>query len=280
MLRHKICLVSGGTSGLGYETAKALACQGASLVVLGRDRQRCDQALQTIRKAAGHERVFTLLGDLSSQAELRQIAAQYLARFESLDILINNVGGIFTQRQVSADGYEKTWALNHLSYFLLTQELLPALKKAPAARIINLASEAHKSARWEPENLQGQQKYTAFSAYARSKLANLMFTYALARRLANSTVTVNAVHPGNVGTSIWDIGPRWTHPLTGVLRKGLRSVESGAQTSIYLATSAEIGDQNGSYFSDCQPIRSSALSYDQALQEQLWQDSLAQIAPP
>ncbi len=277
MLNHKICLVSGSTSGIGFETAKAIACQGATVVLLGRDQQRCDQALQAIRKASGHERVFSLLGDLSLQADVRKIANQYLKRFDSLDILINNAGAVFVERQLTSEGFEKTWALNHLSYFLLTQELLPALKNAPTARIINLASEAHKSAKWDLSNLQGEAKYSAFSAYARSKLANIMFTKALSRRLSKYNITVNAAHPGNVGTAIWDIGPRWSHPLTGLLRKSLRSPETGAQTSIYLATSAEMGQQSGGYYSDCHLKPSSKLSQDQDLQEQLWHLSLEQL---
>lgn len=266
----KVCLITGGTGGIGFVAARELARVGAAITIVGRDRKRGEAAAAAINAAAHRDDVRYLVADLSDQSQIRALAATVLADTPRLDVLVNNAGGLFGKRQLSADGLEMTFALNHLNYFLLSHLLLPALEAAAPARIVNVASAAHKKVTIDFDDLQGEQKYDRWLAYKRSKLANIMFTYEMARRIDGSGVTVNALHPGFVAT---DIGVRhgfvpgflwWLGKLTAI------SPEEGAKTTIYLASSPEVANSTGHYFSRCRPKRSSDASYDRAASERLW----------
>ncbi len=272
LLTGKICLVTGANSGLGKVTARELAKMGATVVMVARSSARGQAALTEVRQESGSEDVHLLLADLSSLAATRQLADTFRANYGRLDILINNAGAIFKDRQVSADGYEMTFALNHLNYFLLTHLLLDMLKTSAPTRIVNVSSEAHQGGSINFDDLMFTKKYRSFAAYSQSKLANVLFTYELARRLEGSGVTANALHPGGVATGFGSgegvMG--WGFKL---LRPFLLSAEQGAETQIYLASSPEVEGVTGLYFEKKKPVKSSKISYDTAVARQLWQVS-------
>ena len=270
-MQGKICLVTGATSGIGRVTAQALAQQGATVVLVGRHPERTTATVSSIQQATGNPHVESLLADLSAQAQERQLAAEFQQRFPHLDVLLNNAGAFFSKRHVSVDGIEMTLALNHLAYFLLTHLLLDTLKATPAARIVNVSSDAHRKAQFDFTNPQGAQRYRGWPAYCQSKLANLLFTYELARRLAGTGITANAVHPGFVATG-------FGHNNRGLVALGVwlaqftaLSPEQGAESLIYLATSPEMAGVTGTYFVKKRAVESSAASYDQAAAQRLWQ---------
>ena len=198
-MQGKICLITGGTNGIGKSTAQALAQMGATVVIVGRNAPKTAQVVEEIRAASGNNNVDSLLADLSSQQEVRRLADEFKSKYSHLHVLLNNAGGVFMQRQLSVDGIEMTFALNHLAYFLLTNLLLDTIKASAPARIINVSSDAHTSGKIEFDNLQGERRYSP-GAYGNSKLANILFTMELARRLEGTGVTVNALHPGFVAT--------------------------------------------------------------------------------
>jgi NAD(P)-dependent dehydrogenase (short-subunit alcohol dehydrogenase family) len=269
-LEGKSVLITGGTSGIGLVTARELARRGASVIVVGRDQGRGEAALAAIRGTAPDANATYLAADLSSQQQVRALGAALRRRTETLDILLNNAGSMFGRRSFSADGIEMTFALNHLAYFLLSHELLELLQRAGSARIVNVASEAHRGVRLNFDNLEGQRNYSGWRAYKCSKLANLLFTHELARRLDGTGITVNALHPGFVAT---DIGVR-QGMLPGWVWKGLTlfalDPEEGAKTSVHVASAAELASTSGQYFVKSRPARSSAASLDRSAAEQLW----------
>jgi retinol dehydrogenase-12 len=266
----KSCLVTGGTAGIGFVTARELVRGGASVTIVGRDLARGEAAVAAIRTATGSDAIDFVAADLSDQSQLRPFAQAFRERQPKLDVLVNNAGGMFGHRQLSAEGIEMTFALNHLNYFLLTHLLLPSLAAAAPSRIVNVASEAHRGATLDFDDLQGEMRYDRWLAYKRSKLANLMFTYELSRRLAERGVTVNALHPGFVAT---DIAVRYAF-VPGLLwwlgKFAAVSPEKGAATSIYLASAPEVAQISGRYFVECRPARSSAASQDQEAAQRLW----------
>ena len=271
-MNNKLCLVTGANAGIGRATALGLAQKGAHVVMICRSAERGRAAQQVIIAQSGNQQVDLLLADLSVQAEIRRVAAEFNQRYSRLDVLVNNAGAIFTTRQESADGLELTFALNHLGYFLLTQELLPLLLASAPARIINVASGAHYSGQINFDDLQLRQGYAAFKAYAQSKLANVLFTNELARRLAGTGVTANSLHPGVVGTQ-FGRNNRGLSLIIRLVRPFLRSEAKGAETSIHLATAPELATTTGQYFDDNQPKRASDLAYDEALARRLWEES-------
>jgi NAD(P)-dependent dehydrogenase (short-subunit alcohol dehydrogenase family) len=221
-----------------------------------------------------------LAADLSSQNEIRRLAREILHRHQQIDVLVNNAGGMFRRRSLSSDGIEMTFALNHLSGFLLTDLLLPALRRASSGRIVNVASNAHHGVSIDFENLQGERRYHGWTAYKRSKLANICFTLALAQRLAGSPITANALHPGFVAT---DIGARsdWMATIAWRLVSLFAiDVEKGAETPVYLAASANVEGMNGRYFSECRPINPSAPARDREVQRRLWDVSAEMTGIP
>lgn len=269
-MHNKICLVTGATSGIGYITARALAQQGATVVVAGRHQARAATAVQRIQEDTGNANVELMLADLSIQAQVQQLAAAFRQRFQRLDVLVNNAGALFTRRQLSADGIEMTLALNHLGYFVLTACLLDTLKASAPARIINVSSNAHQAGRLNFDDIQGQRRYGGWRAYSQSKLANLLFTYELDRRLQGTGVTVNTMHPGFVATSFGlnnsGLFP-WLIRLAQIMAL---TPEQGAATIIYLATSPEVAEVSGKYFVNKRAIASSRASYDQVTARRLW----------
>jgi NAD(P)-dependent dehydrogenase (short-subunit alcohol dehydrogenase family) len=270
----KQILITGGTNGIGMAAARQLACMGARVTISGRNAEKCSRVASELSNESGNKVDF-ITADLSTLAGIRFLAEEYKSKNDSLDVLVNNAGAYFVRRWLTADGYEMTFALNHLSYFLLTNLLLDMLKASAPSRVINVSSDAHQGGRLNMQNLQGQWLFVGFQAYARSKLANLLFTYELARRLNGCKVTVNALHPGFVHSGFTlnnGIPFRWFSETFSRLFG--RSPEKGAETTIYLATSPDVEGITGKFYFECQPIPSSRLSYDEALGKQLWQASL------
>jgi retinol dehydrogenase 12 len=274
LLHGKVCMVTGATSGIGLVTAQALARQGATLIVVGRNAERGAATVSRIRQETGNAAVESMIADLSAQGQVRQLASEVQRRFSRLDVLVNNAGALFARRQLSQDGMEMTFALNHLAYFLLTNLLLDHLKASPAARIVNVSSEAHRGARLDFGDLQGERNYRGYRAYARSKLANILFTYELARRLEGTGIAANTLHPGFVATNFGRNNRSFTAGLFRILQLvAAISPEEGAQTIIYLASSPEVTGITGEYFVKQKAVRSSQVSYDRAAAERLWQVS-------
>jgi NAD(P)-dependent dehydrogenase (short-subunit alcohol dehydrogenase family) len=275
----KTILVTGATSGIGQETARELALRGAHVIVAGRSAEKAAETVATIRSATGNDQVDYLLADFASLDQVRGLAAQFADRYDRLDVLINNAGAVFMRRQESADGFEMTLAVNHLAPFLLTNLLLPKLKESAPARVITVASDAHTNAALDLDDLQMEQNYAIMKAYGRSKLANILFSYELARRLDSNLVTANAMHPGFVSTGMGSNNvPRWFGRLfQGFTGLFARDVAQGAETVIYLADSPQVAGVSGKYFMDKKPIASSPLSYDKALARQLWERSAALV---
>jgi NAD(P)-dependent dehydrogenase (short-subunit alcohol dehydrogenase family) len=276
-MEGKTCLITGATSGIGWVTARALADQGATVVLVGRDVARTTAAVEQIQRATDKGRVEFLLADLSAQDEVRRLAEEFLGRYPRLDVLINNVGALFWRREETVDGIERTFALNHLNVFLLTNLLLDRLKVSAPARIVNVASEAHRGARIDFADLQGKRSYRGTRAYGQSKLAEILFTYELARRLEGSGVTVNALHPGLVASN-------FAHNNGGIVRLGMRVVhlfalhpEEGAKTSIYVATAPELAGITGKYFDKGKVTASSKESYDEEAARRLWDVSAKMV---
>jgi len=273
-------MVTGATSGMGEMTARRLAELGATVILVGRSRERGDETLRRIVAATGNTSVELMLADLSSQAQIRQLAQRFKSRYQQLHVLVNNAGAWITTRQECIDGIEMTFALNHLGYFLLTNLLLDTLKASAPARIINVASYGHASGRIDFDDLQGRREYNGMQAYRQSKLANVLFTYELARRLAGTGVTVNAVNPGLVATrfglnNFGVIPARIVNLLIRVYGLVGANAEQGAQTSIYLATSPNVEGITGKYFEKQTAVPSSEESYDPATASRLWQVSEA-----
>lgn len=271
VLTGKTCLVTGSSRGIGFETALGLARLGAHVIIVSQNQERSQAACDHITAEYGQERARYYVADLSSQAEIRRLVVDIHRDFDVLDVLINNVGGWYRKFEPSADGIEMTFALNHLSYWLLTGTLLPLLQKSPSARIINVSSDAHFQAKAiQFDDVQFKKRYSPFKVYAHSKLANVLFSYELSRRLTNTDLTVNALHPGFVHSELYRHFGLMT-PLVNLLAKAFgKSSAEGAQTSIYLASAQEVADVTGQYFSECQPKKSSPPSYDDSQAKQLW----------
>ncbi|MEM7131431.1 MAG: SDR family oxidoreductase [Chloroflexota bacterium] len=278
-MQDRICLITGANSGIGKATAVALAQQGATIVMVCRDKTRGEAARRDIVEKSGNKAVDLLIADLSSQDSIRNLSVEFHAKYDALHVLVNNAGAAFGRRRESVDGIEQTFALNHLGYFLVTDLLLDLIKRSAPARVVNVASDAHRGISLELHDLQLIQNYSLYKAYAASKLANILFTYELDRRLnkkADSGVMVNALHPGVVRTNIWG----GVLPLVGPIIKligrfTMLTPEEGAATSIYLASSVDVETVSGKYFVDCKPVRSSKDSYDEEVAKRLWEISQA-----
>jgi NAD(P)-dependent dehydrogenase (short-subunit alcohol dehydrogenase family) len=279
-MQEKIVLITGATSGIGRETARVLAGQGARVVLAGRSAHKAASTAAEIKAATGSSAVDYLLADLSDQAQVRGLAQQFLQRYDRLDVLVNNAGLVSRLRQETSAGIEMTFAVNHLNYFLLTNLLLERLQTTAlehgSARIVNVSSRAHKRVpHLDFDDLQNKRRYVGFLAYARSKLANVLFTYELARRLAQagSSVTANAVHPGVVATNMGR-NNGWLYALGYlVIHRLAVTAEQGADPVVYLASSPEVVGVSGKYFHLRRAIASSPASYDQEAARRLWQVS-------
>ncbi len=274
-MKGKTCLVTGATSGIGEITARELARMGARVVVVGRSAERCGATLDRIRSETGSDAVESMVADLSVQSEVRRLAAEVRDRLDRLDVLVNNAGGMLLERRASADGIEMTLALNHFSYFLLTQELLPLLKASAPARVVNVASEAHRGGRIDFDDLgQERRKYGGWRAYQQSKLANILFTDELARRLEGTGVTANSLHPGFVRTRFFSEFTGWMGFLFNAIAPfAAISPEAGAKTTIHLASSPEVQGVSGRYFDKCKPAVPSREAQNRVTAERLWKVS-------
>ena len=270
----KVCLVTGATSGLGQATAHALARLDATVAIVGRNPEKSAATVAQIKELSGNPNVDFLLADLSSQTAIRQMAQQFKERYQRIDVLINNAGAVFMQRQESVDGIEMTFALNHLGYFLLTNLLLDVLKASASARIVNTSSELHRKAHLDFGDLQNARRYRGMNAYHQSKLANVLFTYELARRLEGTGVTANALSPGLVATNL-GMNNRGLSPLMKRLVDRMMGIssEEGARTGVYLASSPTVEGVTGKYFVKQEAIPSSPETYDEAIAARLWKVS-------
>lgn len=272
-MKDKVVLITGATGGIGRVTAEALAGAGAKVVIIGRNAEKTAQAAEEIGKQAV-TRVEFLVGDLSAQADVRRLAQEFRQQHNQLHVLINNAGAFFTSRKTSPDGIEMTFALNHLGYFLLTNLLLDLLITSAPARIINVSSAAHVGGRLHLDQVKDPAHYSGWKAYSESKLANIYFTYELARRLEGKGVTANALHPGFVATNFGRSNGGLFNPLFRLFQIGAISPEAGAKTSIYLATSPEVEGVSGKYFDRCKAVSSSSASYDVQMARKLWDASM------
>lgn len=272
-MEGKICMVTGATSGLGLVTAQALAQQGATVIVAGRNPEKGAAAVAHIQQETGNSSVDLLLADLSVQADVQRLAQEFKSRYPHLDVLVNNAGGYFMRRQLSADGIEMSFALNYLSVFLLTNLLLDTLKASAPARIVNVSSDVHRRARINFENLGKERWLTGAGAYGRSKLAVVLFTYELARRLEGTQVTVNALHPGLAATNVGKNNGCLFKPISLVMKLTTQSPEQGAQTIVYLASSPEVEGVTGKYFTKRAAVCSAPATYDERAAQRLWEIS-------
>ena len=273
-MKDKTCLITGATNGIGKAAAVQLAELGTTLVLVGRNPDKTGATVQQIKDQTGNQEIHSLVADLSSLQAIRGLADDFKAQYQRLDVLVNNAGALMLSRQETIDGIEMTFALNHLSYFLLTNLLLDLLKSSSPSRIVNVSSDSHHNALLDFEDLQIQKGYRGYKAYGRSKLANLLFTYEMARRLDGTGVTVNGLHPGLVATGFLatNNGLRGRVYNFFVRRVG-RSVEKGARTITYLATSSDVESVTGGYFMDEGIVDSSPASYDKDDSLRLWQVS-------
>jgi NAD(P)-dependent dehydrogenase (short-subunit alcohol dehydrogenase family) len=278
-MNGKICLVTGATNGIGKATAQALAQMGATTVIVGRNPAKCAAVVSEIKQISGNDAVEAISGDLSVMADVRQVATQFKAKYQKLHVLVNNAGGAFGKRQVTSEGFEKTFALNHLSYFLLTSLLLDTLKASAPARIVNVSSDAHKGAYLDFNDLQSEKGNFVFNAYGRSKLAVVVFSYELARRLSGTGVTANVLHPGLVRTGFAsNLGAVPSAAINFFMRFVGLTPEQGAQTSVYLATSPAVENVNGKYWEKSKAVPSGRASYDENTWVRLWEVSDKMVA--
>jgi len=267
----KIVVITGGTGGIGKATATGLATLGARVGITGRDPARAEQAAADIRAASGNPAVDAFAADMGSQNELRQLAAVVLEAYPRLDVLVNNVGGFWAHRHSTADGLERTFALNHLAPFLLTNLLMDRLKASAPARVITVSSGAQSMGRIEFDDLQGARSYSGQRAYNQSKLANVMFTNELARRLHGTRVMANSLHPGVVRTNFGAEDQAWFFTvISRVVRPLLKTPAQGAQTSIYLASTPDLADVTGQFFTNGKPKRANRIAYDIDMTARLW----------
>jgi retinol dehydrogenase 14 len=280
-LAGKTVLITGATSGIGFEASVELARMGAHLLMVGRNEAKTAPKAEEVRKRSGSNRVEFLVCDFASQRQVRRLAEAFRARHDSLHILVNNAGAVFAKRTLTEDGIEATFAVNHLGYFLLTHLLLDPLVKSAPARILNVASIAHYRGAMDFDDLMFERGYRLMRAYSRSKLANVLFTRELARRLKGSGVTVNALHPGAVASNIWSGAPRRIRPVLWIAKRLMMTPAEGAKTILYLATSRDVEGTTGLYFERNRAKEPSPIAREDAVAKRLWKESerLVKIMP-
>lgn len=274
-MKDKIALVTGASSGIGLQTAKELAKLGMQVVLVARSEQKLKEAAEAIKQETKNANIKWYTADFSSQKSIRTLAENITRNYTKIDVLINNAGGVFPDFKLTEDGLENTIATNHFAYFILTNALLPLIKKSDYARIVNVASGSHYQGKIDFESFTKNKGYFIMKAYAQSKLANVLFTFELAEKLKGTQVTVNCLHPGFVKTEIGNKKTNWYSSLfwsLGTMLGGI-SVQNGAKTSVYLATSPEVKGVTGKYFDKCKAVEPNKDAYDTALRTQLWQVS-------
>lgn len=270
----KTVLITGATAGIGRITARELAAAGARILLVARAREKAEATREWIRAQTGNALVEPIIADLSSLEGVRSVARTINSSAAGVDVLVNNVGAVFTRRVESVDGIEMTFALNHLAPFLLTNLLLDALKRRAPSRVVTVSSDAHRGATMDFDDLEGRRRYRGWTAYGRSKLANLLFTYELARRLDGSGITANALHPGFVASEFGKNNGGFMRAAMSIAQRlGGITVEEGARTSVYLAASGEVQGVTGKYFEKCRQQESSAASHDRDSMSRLWEIS-------
>lgn len=279
-MKDNIVLVTGGSSGIGLATAEALAAQGAEIILAARSEEKLKTAAQQIENKTANKKIRYYVADFSSQKSIRALAAQVKKDYQKIDVLINNAGGVFPAFKLNEDGLEMTIGTNHFAYFLLTNLLLDLIKKSDYARIVNVASGSHYDGKIDFESFTKDKGYFILNAYAQSKLANVLFTSELAERLKGTNVTVNSLHPGFVKTDIGNKDTQWYSKLFWTLSSSIAglSVENGAKTSIYLASSPDVNGVTGKYFDKCKEKDPAPLAKDKGLQKELWRVS-EQLCP-
>lgn len=272
-LRGKTCLITGASSGIGLYTAEGIAAAGARTLLVCRNRERGEQAVERVRKKTGNDQVELLQADLASKSSIRALGAAVESRCKTLHVLINNAGVINMARRETPDGLEETFAVNHLAYYHLTLRLLDLLKRSAPARVVNVASTMHRFARLNFDDLENKKRYAGFRAYNESKLANVLFTRELARRLEGTGVTVNCAHPGGVASNFGTNNGRLAASVLRVAAPFLRTPEKGAETSVWLATAPEVEGVTGGYFTNCKQATPSRAARDEAAAKRLWEIS-------
>jgi len=272
-MNGKVCLVTGATDGIGKVSARVLAELGAKVIIVGRNPEKSAIVLAELRSISGNENIDLLMADLAVMQEVRDLAEQVISRYDRIDVLLNNAGGYFTKHEITSDGLEMTFALNHMSYFLLTNKLMELLKYSAPARIVNVSSDAHYGVDMEFENLNGEQEYKAWKAYQKSKLANVLFTYELLKKVPGN-ITVNCLHPGFVATNFGHNNGGFFGPVLKIAQRiSAIDPEEGAKTSIFLCSAPEVKGVSGKYFYKCKPKTSSRESRNMDTGKRLWQIS-------
>lgn len=270
-MQGRTVLITGGTAGIGRQSAKVLAARGARVVIVGRNPEKTARVTDELCVETGGA-VESLLADLSTMADVRALAAAFIDRYGALDVLLNNAGAVNLTRELTPDGFERTFATNHLAYFLLANLLLPALRKAPGSRVVNVASAAHAMGRVNFDDLQSERGYDAWRVYGTSKLMNVLFTREMSRRLKGEGPTVNCLHPGFVASEFLSKGGIWKvlKPLGYLFAV---NEQRGAETSVFLASSPTVAGVTGMYFSKCREARCTRAAKDDAVAERLWLES-------
>jgi len=272
-MNGKVCLVTGATDGIGKVSARVLAELGAKVIIVGRNPEKSAIVLAELRSISGNENIDLLMADLAVMQEVRDLAEQVISRYDRIDVLLNNAGGYFTKHKITSDGLEMTFALNHMSYFLLTNKLMELLKYSAPARIVNVSSDAHYGVDIEFENLNGEQEYKAWKAYQKSKLANVLFTYELLKKVPGN-ITVNCLHPGFVATNFGHNNGGFFGPVLKIAQRiSAIDPEEGAKTSIFLCSAPEVKGVSGKYFYKCHPKTSSRESRNKDTGKRLWKIS-------
>ncbi|MFW9925965.1 MAG: SDR family oxidoreductase [Candidatus Thorarchaeota archaeon] len=270
-MKDKVCIVTGSNSGIGKETALALAEMGATVVSVVRNRELGEQACESIVTESGNESVDMMLCDLSSMSTIKKFAEEFKTKYDRLDVLINNAGAVFSKREVTSEGFERTLAVNYLAPFLLTHNLLSLLKTSAPSRVINLSSGLANRAKLNLEDLQSESGYKSREVYGSAKLKVEMFTYEMARWLENTGVSVNVVRPGFVATNLGrSSGSFSSRIMFGMMKPFQLSPKEGAETSVYVASSSEVEGITGKCFQKCEVTTTSEISYDIEKQKQLW----------
>jgi NAD(P)-dependent dehydrogenase (short-subunit alcohol dehydrogenase family) len=271
-LTDRLVLITGATAGIGRQTALEMARLGAHVIMVGRDAAKCERVANEIKEASGNRKIDFLVADLSSMEAVRGLANEVKRRYGKLNVLINNAGAVNMGKTLTADGYERTFATNHLAYFLLTNLLLPELEKGAPARIVSVSSDAHRTAALKLDDLNSQVGYNAWFAYGRSKLANILFTRELAKRLAGKPITANVLHPGFVASDFLNKGGIWKL-LKPIGYLFAISEEQGARCSVYLASSHEVEGVSGKYFAKCREKKPHKWALDDEVAKKLWDAS-------
>jgi NAD(P)-dependent dehydrogenase (short-subunit alcohol dehydrogenase family) len=273
-MKDKVCIVTGANAGIGRVTALEIAKMGAKLVIVCRSKERGEEALKDIRNKSNNDSVELILADMASQKSIKNFAEQFKAKYDKLDVLVNNAGLIIGKRELTEDGIESTFAINHMGYFITTHLLLDMLKESPAGRIVNVASEAHRMGTTAFDDINCEKGYNSMKVYGQSKFNNILFTYELAKRIKeHKNLTVNCLHPGVIGSNFGQTGAAWFKFGAKLLKPFFLTNEQGAETQIYLATSPEVEGVSGKYFDKKKPVRSSKISYDENAWKKLWEIS-------